>query len=336
MNRLQEGRDYLFYQIYIWGGIGALVLYFGAIIYFTAYRELIDVPDSTLPGIIMAPVTVWFLGILAYWWWVFLFKGRKELEEQVRLPPTGLPEITALKSWSGLHAAMSLQGGDPEELLDAEKAARLPVIIWYGMSNLLVLWILGNFWVWHTFQETLPTNYIMRIWAPGVIVIMVLSLVATPFLVGRSMKGSETAYLAPLGLVTSELASLESSMLNYLSSAGTGLPPTRSAMNGVRYGRQVQIEIAGKTSVTWVETVTPPFTISSQDGKLVPGGAAPQAVIMGLKGLRKAKRWAGVKATAGSDGIRVERQSPGMNMWLYDLWLIERLLAQFDEPLQPK
>ena len=57
---------------------------------------------------------------------------------------------------------------------------------------------------------------------------------------------------------------------------------------------------------------------------------APEAVIEALKGLRKAKRWRGVKATGGSEGIGIERESPGQNMWLYDLWLIERLLESIE------
>jgi len=57
---------------------------------------------------------------------------------------------------------------------------------------------------------------------------------------------------------------------------------------------------------------------------------APEAVIGALKGLRKAKRWRGVRVTGGSEGIGIERESPGQNMWLYDLWLIERLLESIE------
>jgi hypothetical protein len=79
-----------------------------------------------------------------------------------------------------------------------------------------------------------------------------------------------------------------------------------------------------------VQAGTPPFEIRSQEGKLVADKDAPEAVTEALKGLRKAKRWRGVKVTGGSEGIGVERESPGQNMWLYDLWLIERLLESIE------
>jgi hypothetical protein len=46
--------------------------------------------------------------------------------------------------------------------------------------------------------------------------------------------------------------------------------------------------------------------------------------------LRKAKRWVGIELSAGQDGIAVERESKGQNMWLYDLWLAERLLEALE------
>ncbi len=85
MTRLHEGLDYLLYRIYIWGVIAALVIYFALVIYLDAL-EFIDVPRTGTKGVAIysAPVTLWVLGILAYWWWVFLFKGNKELKESVR------------------------------------------------------------------------------------------------------------------------------------------------------------------------------------------------------------------------------------------------------------
>jgi hypothetical protein len=42
--------------------------------------------------------------------------------------------------------------------------------------------------------------------------------------------------------------------------------------------------------------------------------------------IRKAKRWQGVAVYVGPEGIGVQRQSKGTNMWLYDLWLAEYLI----------
>ena len=105
MPRLHEGLDYLLYRIYIWGGIAAMVIYVALVTYLDAL-EFIDVPRTgTAPlGIYSAPVTPWFLGILAYWWWVFLFKGNKELKESIRQRYESTSEISALKSWSTLDS----------------------------------------------------------------------------------------------------------------------------------------------------------------------------------------------------------------------------------------
>ena len=104
-----------------------------------------------------------------------------------------------------------------------------------------------------------------------------------------------------------------------------------TVFNGSRRGRLVHVETIGKHSYTWVQAETPPFKIHSRAGKLVADEDAPQAVMEALKGLRKAKRWRGVEVTGGPEGIGIERESKGQNMWLYDLWLIERLLSEWVE-----
>jgi hypothetical protein len=333
MNRLHEGLDYLFYRIYIWGGLAAIVIYFFGCAYFIFSLELIDVSDRAMIAIFSAPVTPWVIGILAYWWWVFLIKGNKEFEKSLYEHPKSVPEISALKNWSTLNAAMIIYGGNADEALKAEKAARLPVIIWYGMSNLLVLWVLGNFWVWVFFQEneSFPRNYIMRVWAPGVVVIIILMLVATPFLVSRTLRNAESAYLAPLGLSVVKSPKLESYLMSYLASGRNVIREDIVVLGGSRLGCSVYIETLGKNSYTLVHAPTPPFEIHSQAGKLIADDNAPQGVVNALKGLRKAKRWVGIKVMGGSDGIGIERKSPGENMWLYDLWLIERLLEEFND-----
>jgi hypothetical protein len=330
MTRLHEGLDYLLYRIYIWGGFAAMVIYVALVTYLDAL-EFIDVPRTgTAPlAIYSAPVTPWVLGILAYWWWVFLFKGNKELKESIRKRPEGTPEISALKSWSTLHTAMATYGGNVDEILEAAKAARRPVLIWYGMQNLLVLWILGGFWVWVFTQDDLPVD-IRKVMAFGVVGIIILFLVTTPFLVGRSIKGGEAVYLAPLGLALAEPPSDKPYLSGILSIGQALMHEGATVFGGTRRGRQVHVETIGKRSYTWVQAGTLPFEIHSQAGKLVADEEAPEAVTEALKGLRKAKRWRGVKATGGPEGIGIERESPGQNMWLYDLWLIERLLESIE------
>jgi hypothetical protein len=331
MTRLHEGLDYLLYRIYIWGGIAALAIYFALVTYLDALG-FIDVPrtGTALYGIYSAPVTPWVLGILAYWWWVFLFKGNKELKESIRQRPESTPEISALKSWSTLHTAMAIYGGNVAGILESAKAARRPVLIWYGMQNLLVLWVLGGFWVYVFLQDDLPVD-IRKVMAFGVVGIIILFLVITPLLLGRSIKGGEAAYLAPLGLALAEPPSDKPYISGILSIGQAMSHEGATVFNGSRRGRQVHVETIGKHSYTWAQAGTPLFEIHSQEGKLVADEDAPQAVIEALKGLRKAKRWRGVEVTGGPEGIGIERESKGQNMWLYDLWLIERLLEGLTE-----
>ena len=97
-------------------------------------------------------------------------------------------------------------------------------------------------------------------------------------------------------------------------------------LTGNRLGRRIVIEARGKQSTTRVESNSPRFDIQSQSGKLQAGENAPEAVRNVLIGMRRAKRWRGITVSGGPDGITIERESRGQNMWLYDLWLAERLL----------
>jgi hypothetical protein len=104
------------------------------------------------------------------------------------------------------------------------------------------------------------------------------------------------------------------------------IPDGPTIVEGERYGRLVHIEMIAKHSLTVVQAKTLEFTVQSNDGKLVPDEEAPDAVTKALKSLRKAKRWRGIVVHAAPEGIAVQRQSKGTNMWLYDLWLVEYLL----------
>ena len=104
------------------------------------------------------------------------------------------------------------------------------------------------------------------------------------------------------------------------------IPDGPAIVEGERHGRLVHIETIGKHSLTVVQAKMPEFKVQSNDGKLVPDEGAPEAVAKALRSLRKAKRWRGIAVYAGPEGIAIQRQSKGTNMWLYDLWLAEYLL----------
>jgi hypothetical protein len=74
----------------------------------------------------------------------------------------------------------------------------------------------------------------------------------------------------------------------------------------------------------------PEFTAQSNEGKLVSNEEAPEAVSRALQRLRKAKRWQGIAVYSGPEGMGIQRQSKGTNMWLYDLWLAEYLLDEIN------
>jgi hypothetical protein len=317
MTRRSEDLDYRLYRIYVWAGLAALVLYIVSLLLTS------DVGRAARHTLVAVPVLLWVLGVLAYWWWVFLVKETRATEASCRHRPQSTPPLRALRNWTTLHAAMAAYGGDVDAILQAARAARRPVIIWYGTMNLLILWILGGFWVY--FRDDSPGTR-MGAWIGGVLVIMVLFAVVIPWLLSRASAGGEIAHLAPLGLSPAGPSPLEPPEPRI---PGHGYPVRHDGarvIHGSRRGRPVHVETIGWRCYTFVGAAMPPFEIHSRAGKLVAGEGAPEAVTRALKGLRKAKRWRGIQVTGGPDGIGIERESRGWNMWLYDLWLIERVL----------
>ena len=330
MIRLHEGRDYFIYRVYVWGGLAALFIY-------SVVMAFSDIPRTgkALHFIFSLPVTVWILGILAYWWWVFLFKGRiRPGGDFSNDPPARAPETSDLKNWGTLHTAMAYHGGNPDHMAAADRASRYPVIIWYLMQNLLVLWILGNYWVWVIFQEHLPDDYIKKVWVPGVIVIMILFAVITPILLIRGRRGGIAAIIEPLGLSLNESGQADVSSDHIPDSLNDWISDGVQILDGRRLGRPVHIHTRGRKSYLWVESDVPVFEITSADGKLETGDDAPEAVRDVVKALRKARRWKGIMVSGGSEGIKIERESHGENMWLYDLWLAEKILESMTDGIR--
>jgi hypothetical protein len=330
VTRLHEGWDYLLYKIYVWGGFAAVVIY--SLVVGLVFEKDRPFDIKTYAG----PVTLYFLGIVWYWWWVFLFKGNRELKQLVQEPPEGMPKLSALKSWSTLHQAMAICGGDTAELIKAEKAARVPVLIWYGGVNFISVWILGCLWMgWLGILPSRPNHDIpadpyFPIMIVGIFVWAGLMIFGTPFLLGWASRGGEAAYLAPLGLSLAQSPSVELYLFELLGSGQAVMPEGAAVLEGGRHGRPVHIETMGKRCFTLVGAETPPFEVHSQVGKLVANEDAPQAVKKAVKGLRKAKRWKGIQVTGSPEGIAIARQSKGQNMWLYDLWLAEVLLERLE------
>jgi hypothetical protein len=237
----------------------------------------------------------------------------------------GVPGTEALKSWNTLHQAMAIHGGSVEELIKNAKRANRPILLWYGIINLLAVWILTPI-VLGSLEIINPDwGTGIWVWLAGIFVGIALLLVATPILASLGGKSAEEAYLAPLGLALTRTPRLGVDLIGLTGGGQELIPDGPAIVEGERFGRLVHIEMMGKHSLTVVQAEMPEFKVQSKDGKLVPDKGAREAVAGALKSLRKAKRWQGIVVTAGPEGIAIQRQSTGTNMWLYDLWLAEYL-----------
>jgi hypothetical protein len=324
----QEGWDYTVYKIYIWGGLSFVVVY--TVVMALRLEQRGQLGSQGL-RYILVPMMLWFAGVLLYWWWVFLFKGNKELEALAQSPGGDVPGIKSLKSWNTLHRAMTISGGNTEEFIKNAKKANRPIIVWFGSVNLLACWIFGPFVlallgiVPDTLSKAGPA-----IWLGGAVAWVVLQLVVTYIVLGWGAGASEKAYLAPLGLAVTRVPGLKADVIALIGGGQQLIPDGPAIVEGERHGRLVHIETIDKHSLTIVQSRVPEFTVQSKDGKLVPNEGAPEPMAKALRSLRKAKRWRGIAAYAGPQGIAVQRRSTGTNMWLYDLWLAEYLLAAFN------
>jgi hypothetical protein len=321
VKQLHEGWDYKLYKVYIWGGLALVVAW---IVVSMLVFDVLSLPDPRPFLLMFGPIVLWFAGILLYWWWVFLFKGNRELEALGQAQEPGVPGIKALRSWNTLHQAMAIHGGDVEALIKNERKSKRPMLLWYGSANLLALWILCPIALGSL--EIFKMD--LGIWIAGVFVWIVLMLVGTPVLLRWGAKSAENAYLAPLGLALTRMPRLTVGALGLFGGGQKLIPDGPAVVEGARYGRLVHIETIGKHSLTVLQAEVPAFGVQSNAGKLVPDQGAPEAVVKALRSLRKAKRWRGIEVQAGPGGLGIQRQSKGTNMWLYDLWLAEYLLEE--------
>ena len=324
MKQSREGLDYTLYQIYVWGGLPLLAIY---IVVMAIVLERRNQLGSAGGPFILIPLMLWFGGILLYWWWVFLFKGDGDLQELARSPGEVFPGIDSLKNWNTLHQAMTVHGGNVEEFIKNANRAKRPVIVWFGFMNLLPCWIFGPLilGLLGLMPEAAPKTQ-LGIWLGGVFVWVVLMLVLTYVLLGWGGGAAAKTYLAPLGLAVTQIPGLKPDAISMIAGGQRLIPDGPAIVEGERHGRLVHIETINKHSLTVLQAKLPEFKVSSKAGKLTPDENAPGEILDALKSLRKAKRWQGIEVYAGPEGIAIQRESKGTNMWLYDLWLAEYLL----------
>ena len=319
MTQLHEGLDYTLYKIYIVGGIAFYVV---LVFVQTLVFDALSLPGSLSFVVLGVPLMLWFAGVLLYWWWVFLFKGNRELEERIEVQQKRFPGVKSLKSWSILHRAMAIHGGNVEEQRRNEMKARRPILVWYGFINLMVLWIFGPI----TLGSLGIFEIDLWVWLGGMFVWIIMMLVSTYFLLGWGGSAAEKAYLAPLGLAITQMPELKPDEGGFIGGGQKSIPDGSAIVEGERHGRLVHIETIGRYSLTVLQANLPVLRVQSDEGKLVPDRGVPETVVKALKSLPKAKRWRGIEVNTGPEGIGVQRESKGTNMWLYDLWLAEYLL----------
>ena len=323
MKNLHSGLDYKLYKIYLWGGIALVVAH---IIISVVIFHADNLPGPQAYLVIAGPLLLWVAGIFLYWWWVFLFKGNKEQELENLETAKKFPEIKSLANWGTLHNAMSLHGGNIDAVKTNDKKARRPVIIFFGLQNLLALWVCG--FVTLGSLEIISSRWFM-VWLYGIIGQVVFMLPATYFLVGWGANASEEAFIRPLGLASTDEPALNLRSAGYNESSIIPISGNSFIFEGNRHNRLIHIESNGRDSLTVIQTSFSNFKAESRDGKITPGNGTPENIAKTLQNLRKAKRWKEINITANSSGIYIQRHSKkGTNMWLYDLWLAEYLLEQ--------
>jgi hypothetical protein len=217
-----------------------------------------------------------------------------------------------LKSWSTLFEAMVTWGGDQEAMEVTRKRTSRPMLEWFGWATVLALFSLANIWLYlfRVISQEFFLNYIR----PVIVVLAVLMLIRTYFLFKEADSASEEETIfAPLGLSLVER-----------SESGT----RTEEIEGQRDGRAIHIRVKGRHCFTQVSGHMPVFEVETKEGKFLLTENLPEDVYTSLKGLRKAKRWNGVKLVGGPDGVTVERNARGLNLWLYDLWLAEKVIMR--------
>ena len=312
MKEISSGWEQRFYRFFIFCGILVIVMaaVLGALLDPTGHLGL------RLGG---AAAYVFLIGLLSYWWVQFLADDKKKTGGSAAQQRPSVNDPGVLQSWSILSAAMAVQPGEVEEEKKLRRSSRRLLLLWFAWANTLAL-----------FPTTLMLLTIFgvitgKVALDGIlafIAYLVSSLFLTFLLPRRAARASESLILTPLGLGL--VRTPQPALIPGPAGPRAGVRG-ESVIEGARHGRSVSIVAQSGTSLTHIAGTAPVFSLHSQAGKLEADDAAPQAVLLAIQGLRKAKRWEGLSLNSDGEGIQASRKSRGQNMWLYDLWLIERI-----------
>ncbi len=308
------GWDSCLYRIFIVGG-------FLFVIASTVITAILTPDDGRMALYVgVGAVSVFVILIIGYWIMQIVFLGYGSMQAPDLSQKKNVADLSVLASWNTLFNAMVTEGGDPESMQKAVRKGNSSLIIWFLWAAVIGLFPI-LLMIPYVF-DLLEWSYIRYgvIFYLGVIVLMCF---LTFFLGGRAAEAGEEVMLAPLGLKLTGLPNVVPT--------GTGVGVRGATqMEGTRFGRAVQITVGIGQVTTQVRFPAPVFVVKSQAGDLEAGSGAPQAVFDALQSLRKAKRWESLEIQGDKSGITALRNRKGQNMWLYDLWLIERIINEIE------
>ena len=307
------------YRVLIAGG-------FVAVIGGTVFTSVTQPSDSKLPLYVgVGGVSILMVLIVGYWIVQIIFKGYGSMRAPDLTQKPSAGDLSILQSWDRLFSAMVTDGGDPERMNQSARKGNSTLRIWFLWAVVVALCPIAMMVPYALgLVEWSQVRYAVLIYIGIVIAMSIFSL----SIVGKSAKATEDVMLAPLGLKLTDLP-------NVVMAGGSPLVRGATVIEGTRFGRAVRITLGVGPGTTQVAYSAPALSIKSRSGDLEAERGAPEPVHEALRGLRKAKRWEGIAIAGDKSGITITRKNKGQNLWLYDLWLIERIITRLEGPGGP-
>jgi hypothetical protein len=271
------------------------------------------------------------------------FKVSKELFESTSVAPTeGAVSVALPDSPKALQKAMIVQDGDPAAIEHSQRVGRLLALAFGGGTLIFTLFVilsglrdklgLGDIALLSAVEEGL--NNLNSGQSKFAALVLFISLVTAAIAWGAKAGNGQ---LAPFGLST--VATFKLKVPSIIIGNRNVDVSGENVIAGMRHGRPVEIRTGKEHYRTIVGGSIHPFSITSDKGKLVAATGAPPGVQEVLRSLRAHRRWEHVKIWGGEQGIVVERPNKTLvklmndtglytTVWLYDLWLAERLADQ--------
>lgn len=103
---------------------------------------------------------------------------------------------------------------------------------------------------------------------------------------------------------------------------------TDVAARAVRRGRTLDWCLRDKTYCWRFKGLFPVFEAEFTKGRFSASASTPTAVRNLLASLTPERRWRKLKISSGPGGIEAGRPAPMARLWLYDLWLLEKILER--------